>query len=216
MRIRGKTAVVRLNIPWPAALAIFTFAFVTLADAQDAVGLVGRWRSVETSHGGIGAMYEFRADGTIRVSPGAIVDMPYRVEGNQLILPPATTDGPEQKSTIEWSGKDLFRMSADHQDEGTYRRQGAGRDLQNPLVGEWLGSRQMEGRKLEMRFIFDGSGGCQLLIKFVTQQGEYSAREGRLVARINGATALDGTFEISDALLTIHRSGGRVTRLKRY
>lgn len=54
-----------------------------------------------TSQGGIGAMYEFGADGTIRFSPGAIMDMPYRLEGNQLILPPATTNGPEQKSTIE-------------------------------------------------------------------------------------------------------------------
>ncbi len=207
MRFRG---------PLSAAFAIVSFVFAPLPGAQDGTALVGRWRSVETSYGGIGAMYEFRADGTIRFSPGAIVDMPYRLEGDQLILPPATTDGPEQKSTIEWRGMDLFRMSADRQDEGTYQRQGAPPDLRNPLVGEWLGSRQMEGRKLEMRFIFDASGSCQMLIKFTTQQGRYSAGEGRLVARINGAMALDGTFEISGALLTIRRSGGRVTRLKRY
>ena len=161
-------------------------------------------------------MYEFRADGTIRFSPGAIVDMPYRFEGNQLIFPPATTGGPEQKSRIEWSGKDLFRMSADHQDGGVYHRQGAQTDPGNPLLGEWLGSRQMDGRRLETRMIFDAAGSCQLLIKFTTQQGKYSADEGRLVARIDGSTALEGTFEISDSLLTIHRSGGRVTRLKRY
>jgi hypothetical protein len=64
--------------------------------------------SAETSRGGIGAMYEFRADGTMRFSPGAIVDMQYRLEGDQLILPPATTAGPEQKSTLQWSGNDLF------------------------------------------------------------------------------------------------------------
>ena len=34
--------------------------------------LVGRWRSVETSKGGIGAVYQFYADGALDFSPGAI------------------------------------------------------------------------------------------------------------------------------------------------
>jgi hypothetical protein len=139
-------------------------------------------------------MYEFKAGGTMRFSLDAIVDMPYRLEGDQLILPSAATGGPAQKSTIAWTGKDLFRMSARGQDGGTYRRQGTQTDTQNPLVGEWLGSRQMDGRALEMRLIFNAW----------------------LLARINGATALDGTFTISKEELAIHRAGGEVTRLKRY
>jgi hypothetical protein len=146
--------------------------------------LVGRWRSVETSEGSIGAMYEFKADSTMRFSPGAIVVMPYRLEGD--------SGGPEQKSTIAWTGEDLFRMSVSGQDGGTYRRQGTRIDPRNPLVGEWLGSRQMDGRALEMRLIFDAP------------------------AQIDGATALEGTFTISNGELAIHRTGGKVTRLKRY
>ena len=107
-------------------------------------------------------------------------------------------------------------MSASGRDGGTYRRQGAQIDLQRPLVGEWLGSRQMDGRTLETRLIFGASGSCLMLIKFATQQGTYSAKNGRLVVRIDGATGLDGTFTISNGELAIHRAGGQVTRLKRY
>jgi len=210
MRLGARAALISV---WVAG---FLPVLVPPVMAQDARGLVGRWRSVQTSQGGIGAMYEFRADGTMRFSPGAIVDMPYRLEGNQLVLPPATTNGPEQKSTIEWTGNDVFRMTAGGQAAGPYRRQGRQQDSGNPLVGEWLGSQQMDGRNLEMRFIFDASGSCEMLIKFTTQQGKYSAIGKRLVAQINGATALDGTFAISDSVLTIQRSGGRTTTLKRY
>ena len=62
---------------------------LVLANGQSPVNLTGRWRSVETSQGGIGAVYQFHADGTVDFSPGAIVDMPYRLEGDQLILPPS-------------------------------------------------------------------------------------------------------------------------------
>jgi hypothetical protein len=110
----------------------------------------------------------------------------------------------------------FFRMGANSQDEGAYRRQSTRTSPGNLLVGEWLGSREMDGRKLETRLIFDASDSCLLLIKFSTQQGTYSASDGRLVARINGATALDGTFTISNEVLAIHRAGGKVTRLKRY
>jgi hypothetical protein len=186
------------------------------ARAAEAPPLAGRWLSVERSDGGIGALYEFRADGSFQFSPGAIVEMPYRLEGDQLILPSATKGGPEQKSTLEWSGKSRFRMTANGQSGNFYQRQGTQIDQGNPLVGEWLGSNQMDGRKIESRFIFDASGTCLLLVKFTVQQGSWSVNEGNLAARINGTTALEGKLEISGNFLTLYRSGGRVTKLKRY
>jgi hypothetical protein len=107
-------------------------------------------------------------------------------------------------------------MSASGQKGETFQRQGARIDLPNPLLGEWLGFRQMDGKLLEVRLIFGASGACLMLIKFATQVGNYSADGGRLVARINGAISLEGTFAIAGTLLTIQRTGGRVTRLKRY
>jgi hypothetical protein len=37
-----------------------------------------------------------------------------------------------------------------------------------------------------------------------------------LIGEFGGRIGLDGTFDITDNVLSIHRSGGRVTRLVRY
>src|SRR3954454_13693205 len=77
-------------------------AFLTAADSS--ANLLGRWRAVETSRGGIGTMFEFRKGGVVEYSPGAVVEMSYRVEGNELVLPPGTEKGPEQRQIITWLG----------------------------------------------------------------------------------------------------------------
>lgn len=190
-------------------IAVLSLAFAL--PAQETQTITGRWRSVETSRGGIGAMYEFRADGTFSFSPGAIVDMPYRLEGGEIVFPPATTTGPEQKSKVEWNGRDAFRMNSI-----AYSRTGAAPDASQLLTGEWTGTEQMDGKKVERRFIFDGRGHCLMLIAFLTQNGIYTARGGNLMARIHGASALSGTFSYANGVLSIHRTNGRITKLKKY
>ena len=76
----------------------------TSAQQSSTTSIVGRWRSLATSKGGIGEAYEFHSDGTVDCSIGAIVEMPWRIENDELILPPATTDGAEQKATLNGSG----------------------------------------------------------------------------------------------------------------
>ena len=82
--------------------ASFVFGFYASAQQSSSVSIVGRWRSLETSKGGIGAVYDFRSDGSVDFSYGAIVEMQWRVENNQLILPPGTVGGDEQKYTLQW------------------------------------------------------------------------------------------------------------------
>lgn len=195
------------------------FAALRLATAQPpattpAANLVGRWRSVETSKGGIGAIYQFNADGTLDFSPGAIVNMPYRVEGDQLILPPATTTDPEMKSTLTWPTNDVLRMSMQGQSE-EYQRQGAA-DPRDRLLGEWLTWREMDGHRMPAEMFFYPGGNSLLVIRFTSQKGRYSITNGRLVGEFGGRVGLDGTFDITDGMLSIHRSNGRVTKLARY
>jgi hypothetical protein len=195
------------------------FAALPLVIAQPpatspAATLVGRWRSVETSKGGIGAVYQFNADGTLDFSPGAIVDMPYRVEGDQLILPPATTTGPEMKSTLTWPSNDVLRMSAQGQSE-EYQRQGAA-DPHDRLLGEWLTWREMDGHRMSAEMFFYPGGNSLLVIRFTTQQGRYSVTNGKLVGEFGGRVGLDGAFDFADGVLSIHRSNGRITKLARY
>lgn len=193
---------------------LLLFFALVVANAQSPANLTGRWRSVETSQGGIGAVYQFHADGTVDFSPGAIVDMPYRLEGDQLILPPGTTNGPEIKSTLTLSG-DVLRLSAEgHAAE--YHRRGKVQNLSDPLLGEWLGSRQMDGRQMIEQMFFYPGGKSLLVILFTTQRGIYSTAAGRLVATFGGRTGLNGPFDIGDGVLSIHRGGGRITKLARY
>jgi hypothetical protein len=176
--------------------------------------LIGRWRSVITSKGGIGAIYQFNADGSLEFSPGAIVDMPYRVEGDQLILPPATTTGPEMKSTLTWPTNDVLRMSTQGQSE-EYLRQGAA-DPRNRLLGEWLTWGEMDGQRMPEEMFFYPAGKSLLVIRFKTERGRYSVTNGRLVGEIGGRVGLDGAFDFANGVLSIHRSNGRVTQLARY
>ncbi len=176
--------------------------------------LVGRWRSVETSKGGLGAIYQFNADGTFESSPGAIVDMTYRVEGDQLILPPATTTGPETKSTLAFPANNVLRMSTQGQSE-EYQRQGAA-DPRDRLLGEWLTSREMDGHRMPTEMFFYPGGKSLLVIRFTVEKGRYSVTNGRLVGEIGGRVGLDGPFDFTDGILSIHRSGGRITKWARY
>jgi len=198
-------------------LVLFTALPLALAQppaTSPAASLIGRWRSVETSKGGIGAVYKFNADGTLDFSPGAIVDMPYRVEGDQLILPPATTTGPEMKSTLTWPSNNVLRMSMQGQSE-EYQRQSAP-DSRDRLLGEWLTWREMDGQKMPEQMFFYPGGKSLLVIRFTTQKGRYSVTNGRLVGELGGRVGLDGAFDFANGVLSIHRSNGRVTKLARY
>jgi hypothetical protein len=125
--------------------------------------LVGRWRSLETSQGSIGALLEFNADGTVDFSPGAVVEARYRMEGNQLILPSDTKAGPEQKMTIEFVGEDKlhFRPAGNNAAEPKsveLVRKGVRPDPSNLLIGEWNGTRDMNGHQAKMRWLFYPTG----------------------------------------------------------
>ena len=203
-----------MRTPLLILLATLPWASGQQTSANPAAALIGRWRSVETSKGGIGAIYQFNADGTIDFSPGALVDMPYRVEGDQLILPPATTTGPETKSTLTWPSNDVLRLSTQGQSE-EYKRQGAP-DPRDRLLGEWLTSREMNGQRMPTEMFFYPAGKSLLVIRFTTQRGSYSVTNGQLVAEFGGRVGLDGTFDITNGVLSVHRSNDRVTKLARY
>jgi hypothetical protein len=117
--------IAHLTLPWSAmrsASATYLFTAITLvvcfsfvcapyacAQQPSSIRIVGRWRSLETTKGGIGQVWELRSDGTADCSIGAVVTIPWRIENNQLILPPAAKDGSEKKYTMEWLGDNKLR-----------------------------------------------------------------------------------------------------------
>jgi hypothetical protein len=195
----------------------FLLAILPLLAADDAgTRLLGRWRSLETSKGGIGAMFEFRKDGVVDYSPGAVVEMKYRIEGDQLILPPATINGPEQKQTMEWSGNDKLRLKTGGGPGVELARAGQAPDVDHPILGEWTSSREMSGRTMQARHLFYPAGKGLLLLPFLKQSGSYSIRGESIRLELPGRDPVEGKFTVNSDVLTIPGPNSGESRFARY
>jgi len=194
----------------------FLLAILGPIAADDNSKLLGRWRSLETSKGGIGAMFEFRKDGVVDYSPGAVVEMNYRIEGIQLVLPPATTDGPEQKQTMEWSGNDKLRLKVSGEFWVALSRQGPVPDVKIPILGEWTSSGEMAGKRIVSRYLFYPAGKALLLIPFLKQTGSYSIRGESIRLELPGRAPVEGKFTVAGDVLTIPGPNSGESRFARY
>ena len=172
---------------------------------ESSESIAGRWRSLETSKGGIGALFEFRDGGVVVFSPGAVVEMPYRVERGELVLPPATHTGPEQRIRITITDKD--QLGLEPPGAGPVRielrRVGTKRESDDPLVGEWLGERDFGGHVVEARYIFYGNRKCLLLIPFTRTEGTWSATATTITLNFPGQSTVEGQYAIEGDTLTI-------------
>jgi hypothetical protein len=190
---------------------VMLFSLTALAQAP--ASLMGRWRSIGTSSGGLGAMFEFRDDGTFSFSIGAVVEMKYRIESNQLIFPPGTINGPEQHQTMEWVSADRLVLNGAE----IFSRQGTARDTNNPILGEWTTPRETGGVKSEARWFFEPEGKSLLLFPFKWQKGAYSVKAVTIRLEYPKETPVEGPFRIEGDVLTIPRTGGTgESRLRRY
>jgi hypothetical protein len=189
-----------------------------LAADDSSAKLLGRWRTLETSRGGIGTMFEFRKEGVVDYSPGAVVEMSYRVEGNELVLPPGTDKGPEQRQTITWLGDNKLRLRSPGEPEPGQElvRRGPRKTSPSPIVGEWAGSRDMRGRKVDVRYFFYPGGRGLLLIPFLTQQGSYATSNGTIHLDWPGCPTPDATFRVDDDVLTFTPAGSQPVKYARY
>ena len=121
-------------------------------------------------------MFEFRKDNVVDFCSGAAVEATYRIEGDQLILPPEVKDGPELNQTMEWLGDDKLRLSQGNEPVMELARVGTRPDAKDRILGEWVSPREMAGRKLDARLFFYPAGRGLLLLPFLTQRGSYALR----------------------------------------
>jgi hypothetical protein len=121
---------------------------------------------------------------------------------------------------LSWPGDDRLRMTVSGEGSVEYTRLGARQsqdaDSQAKLLGEWTGMQKMGDQKVLAHWIFGADSNALLMIRFYTESGSFAVQNGRLTANFGGKPGLDGAISIVDGVLSIDRSGGRVTRLKRY
>lgn len=167
--------------------------------------------------GGIGAMYEFKTGGVVLVRPGAIAPGTYKIEGNEIVLPPLMEGGPPNRQTIDLSQPGRLILHQGKNVAMDLTRVGKIPAGKQTVVGEWTGMREMEGQKLEMRIFFYAGGKTLFMLPFQTQQAKYQIANGRMTLLLPDGKAAEGPFTVSGNSLSIPSiRAGNSTKLTRY
>jgi hypothetical protein len=215
-------------------LLLIAMACTTVSAADRTV--IGRWRSLETSKGGIGGMFVFREDGTLEFSPGAVVEAKYRVEGNRLIMPGGTVNGPEQVYVVESSTKDELRLSQEGSQPKEAKtpgapasapsmrmtREGEVVDPKNLILGTWQspGSDKVSGRSapiVKSTWQFRADGLFLLTMPFRIEKGRYSIKDDLIRIEIEERPTVEGKVRWDGDILVIPGpGGGGESRFARY
>ena len=162
--------------------------------------IVGRWRSVTTTKGGIGAVYDFRANGSVAYSSAALVDLEYSLEGQVL-----TVGG--QRVGIGWHTDGRLQLNFGQNAIEDYSRKGEVVDAAQPLLGEWAGHRFMAGRQIPVTMLFRAGGRSLTVLYLKTTMGRYQGGAGPWTLTL---PALPSRRVVAgaDGSLTIRVSGG--------
>lgn len=160
-------------------------------------------------------MFDFHPDGTLDYSPGAVVESRYRIDGDELILPPATVQGVEFRQTIEWSGENTLRLRQ-AQEVAELTRQGPRSDPANPIFGEWTGKRDMNGQTLTTHWFFYPGGRSLLLVPFLTQHGKYWTTGTTTRIEMPNRPAVEGPYRLDQDVLSVPGPTGNTDRYARY
>lgn len=195
---------------------LFSIALTMLAD-EIPPALLGRWRTTVVTKGGLGAIYEFRTGGVVFIRPGAIVPGTYKLEGNDILLPPLVEGGPPNRQTMDFSkpGQITFYKGKDVAME--LSRVGKTPPGKPTLIGEWVGMRQLDGQKLEMRMFFYTGGRSLFLLPFSTQQAKYEINKGRMTLLLPDGKSAEGPFSVAGNTASIPSiRSGNATKLTRY
>ncbi len=206
-------------ILWAIAAGFWVSSAIA-ADAGASAPLVGRWRSLENSEGGIGALFEFKEGGGLSYSPGAVLEMPYRVEGDKLLLPPEIRSGPERTLQMDWLSDDSVRLSAKGSPNIVLVRRSAKPGDKKSILGEFSGQQDVEGRTMDVVYLFGPEGKVLLLMPFVKTQGSYTVDGAKIRMAVPDRWSAEGTFKVDGDTLTLSiadpKKGTKDSRYARY
>lgn len=203
----------------PFSVLVAICAVVQLFAADQPASVAGRWRSVEVNAAGIGSTIEFRGDGTLDFSPATMVNVPYRVEGDALVLSPTGAGGAEQRQSMVWVNDNklvLMQKTGDAKGEIVLVRATPAAGEPRSVVGEWTTQIKMQDRTVTARYIFRKDGTLLLLVSLVTQGGIYRTEGAHLHWELPEQAPADGDFKIEGEVLTIPKPGGGELKYKRY
>jgi len=167
--------------------------------------LLGKWRSVETSNGGIGAVVDFHADGTFDYMPGAVLGGRYREEGKQIIITPENGEPayPQVLDTLSASAMRLGMLD--------FVRVGKPEAADKLLLGVWRTVRSMPSAPgSHGYYYFRPDGRETFFIPFLTERCSYSVSGGR-IRLTNRQGSKEGPMQWDGKILTVPWGRGDAT-----
>ena len=203
-------------------LLILTALYLTCGLSQeDSRKLLGKWRSVETSKGGIGAILNFRTNRTFDYSPGAVIGGRYRVEQNRVIT---SYDNGERETTmtIESLTAETLRLGPP-ENAGTpqgagsvnLKRVGPPEDPNNLLLGSWITVATMPGMPSHGYYYFRGDGTETFNIPFRTDHCTYSLAGDRIRLAVAAGSSVEGQVRWEGEVLILPWGRGEA-KFKRF
>jgi hypothetical protein len=176
--------------------------------------LLGKWRSVTVSKGGIGALLNFYADGRFDYMPAAIVAGQYRVEGEKVIT--ALDDGePEYAMTIKSvTAETLGLVMREKLPSLDLKRVGRPEDPDHPLLGTWVSTATVPGMPAHGYYYFRNNGRETLVIPFRTDHCKYSISGDQIRLVQAGGDSKEGPFRWEGDVLVLpwHRGEAKFER----
>ena len=211
----GKTALdAAMAQRHPDVIALLAQARSKPFVARPPGALVGRWHSVETSTGGIGGVYVFHEDGSVDFSMGAVAEMSYRLNGDDLYLP---ADGQKQK--VKFVDDNRVEVSAE-QDGKTHtqelKRKEPFLDPKNLILGEWTTPREDLRPGVEATEIFQAAGKYLLVIPFACLHGQYVVDGDTIRIEMPKVPTIQGPFKVEGDTLTIPGARSGTSQFVRY
>lgn len=161
---------------------------------------VGRWRSVTTTRGGIGATYHFRPDGSGEYATVAMVTSRYELEGSQLKID-------RDSVTVAFLAGGRLRLKSAAGEASDFTRVGAPPDPARPLLGEWRGVRVMEGRSLPMLYQFRPDGTVQFILTIRSLSAHLLPDGAAFRVEVPGLTPRRLTVVVPGQKITIAEQG---------
>jgi hypothetical protein len=188
------------------------------ADLKGPDSIAGKWRSLETSRGGLGALYEFLPDGNFRYATGAIVTGRYQLEDRKLTIvlddKPAARPAP-QTYTVEVL--DAARLKyTDGKVSTEFRRVGEAEVPKLWIVGTWT-QPAPEFEQADRIVRFDARGGYLMTIPIRPRSGYYKLMPGRQIwLNYIGSGQVEGPVTLEGDILTLPSASGKSLQFQRY
>lgn len=117
-----------------AAIAAGSAGSAGTARSAEAASPLGFWESIETSSGGIGAALELRADGVLRHCAVVLLDLDYRLEGDQVVLSDPTGTDQAPPATL---GDNVMILTGPDGSTLEKKRLRAPPGGNSPILGDW-------------------------------------------------------------------------------